>query len=251
MLQQLTKEASVLLGAIRGSESSTDKTGYNMRYSPKGGAVFTDFSKHPRIYEVVPWRNDGKKSDASGAYQFLSSTFNPLAERYNIPDFSPASQDKAAWILAQDVYRKTTGRDLQQALERGEYMETAKVLSGTWTSLPSGSEQNKATNSFMTRVNKLLKGESSVSMATPVSGETSKEIDCGLSVYCYGAKLRNAAENTLNRALGREEKPFTENSEYGQLVESELGFFESTGIRIAIGVTGALLLTIGLVKLKV
>lgn len=146
MFDTITPEAHALLYTIRNSESSLGDNAYTMRYSPRGGATFSDFSKHPRVYENVPWRKDGKKSDAAGAYQFLSSTWNPLAKKYGLDDFSPKNQDKAAWLLAQERYKANTGRDLQESLEAGQIEKVFSALSPTWTSLPSGKEKNKKTS---------------------------------------------------------------------------------------------------------
>lgn len=148
MIKELTTEARALLSAIRNSESSTSEGGYNMRFSPRGGATFTDFSKHPRIFESVPWRKDGKKSSAAGAYQFTATQWDETSSKYSLPDFSPDSQDKAAWYLAQERYKAKTGDDLQTALQNGELQRVSQALSSTWTSLPSGSESNKKTKGF-------------------------------------------------------------------------------------------------------
>lgn len=228
MLQSLTKEANALLMAIRGSESSVGDKAYNMRYSPKGGQTFGDFSKHPAIKESVPWRTDGKKSDAAGAYQFLSSTFKPLAEKFGINDFTPQSQDKAAWLLAQIDYKKKTGNDLQTDLEAGKLKQVSSALSGTWTSLPSGAESNKQTNKFYDRYFSVLSGSSALNTVMGVinpSGALSKVVD-----------------------TFRVDKPLSD----AIAEKQDLTKLDNDGLfsRIAVGVTGLLLLTIGLIKLK-
>ena len=55
-----------------------------------GGAKFSDMSKHPEMY------NAELGSDAAGRYQFISTTFKPIAQRLGLNDFSPKSQDLAA-----------------------------------------------------------------------------------------------------------------------------------------------------------
>jgi muramidase (phage lysozyme) len=62
---------------------------YNISYT---GAKFESFDNHPRQL----YCSRGICSDAAGRYQFLSTTWQPLANALNLPDFSPASQDKAA-----------------------------------------------------------------------------------------------------------------------------------------------------------
>ena len=53
-----------------------------------------NYSAHPRV--MMAFRNLSIKSDAAGRYQFLSTTWDDLAQRLQLPDFSPASQDRAA-----------------------------------------------------------------------------------------------------------------------------------------------------------
>lgn len=236
MLQAITKEGNALLMAIRGSESSTDVSGYNMRYSPKGGATFADFSKHPAIYENVPWRTDGKKSDAAGAYEFLSSTWKPLAAKFGLPDFSPASQDKGAWLLAQRDYAAKTGGDLQTALEQGNLSGVTNALSSTWTSLPSGSEKNKATSGFFDKYFSFLKSPA-VEKANTVNCR-----DSGL-MWSFGRKTCEWMNENVygNEVLdkGQEDKTLLE------AASEDLSFQ-----RIVVGITGLLLLTVGFIKLK-
>jgi hypothetical protein len=53
-----------------------------------------------------------------------------------------------AWLLAQDRYRRLTGRDLQADLQNPSmHQRVLSVLSGEWTSLPGGIEPNSMTRS--------------------------------------------------------------------------------------------------------
>lgn len=122
--------------------SSTESPGYNVLY---GGGTFDDYSRHPNV--AVPIKsgpNRGKTSSAAGKYQFLGSTWEDVAKRHNLPDFSPASQDLGAWHYAGEVYNQATGGDLMEALASGDpgrINAAAKILSNAWTSLPGGIEQ--------------------------------------------------------------------------------------------------------------
>ena len=62
-----------------------------------GGAKFSDMSKHPEMY------NAELGSDAAGRYQFISTTFKPIAQRLGLNDFSPKSQDLAAVQYLKDL----------------------------------------------------------------------------------------------------------------------------------------------------
>lgn len=230
MLQSVTNQGNALLNAIRGSESSLGDNAYNMRYSPKGGATFNDFSKHPRIYESVPWRTDGKKSDGAGAYQFLSSTFNPLAKKYNIKDFTPQSQDKAAWLLAQSDYKRKTGDDLQTDLEAGKLKKVANALSGTWTSLPSGAETNKQTGKFFDRYNSAL------------SGDFSKNQSVGSSKI---SSIPTSIDTIFDSPNSTDITP-VEDETFLESITPNLPNFEDIGLRIGFAVLGVVVLGFGL-----
>jgi muramidase (phage lysozyme) len=136
--RDLSPEARGLLDTIAGTESP----GYNVRY---GGARFNSYADHPRIGRVIDrGPNAGRTSNAAGRYQFLSSTWDRIAKKYGLKDFSPANQDKAAWYLAQEDYAaRTHGRNLEADLKTKDPAVVAGVgraLHGTWTSLPGGIE---------------------------------------------------------------------------------------------------------------
>jgi len=133
-------EARALLDTIAGSESP----GYDVIF---GGSKFKDFSKHPEKDVKIPWR-PGLTSNAAGRYQFLSTTYNPIAKKLGLKDFTPDSQDRAAWDLASTTYGDE--QKLRQAL-RKDPVGVASRLSGQWTSLPGGIERNAATDSFEKR----------------------------------------------------------------------------------------------------
>lgn len=139
----LTPYQRALLDTIAGPESAGR---YNVMY---GGKRFSDYSDHPRV--AVPIKsgpNVGKTSSAAGKYQFLGSTWDQYKKKLGLPDFSPQSQDQAAWALAKDSY----GGNLDAVLQSGDPKAIAQVgtkLRNIWTSLPGGIEQGTNTSRFV------------------------------------------------------------------------------------------------------
>lgn len=147
---EVPQAGRALLDTIAGSESP----GYNVMY---GGGKFEDFTDHPRkAVPITSGPNVGKTSSAAGRYQFLGSTWDEVKKEAGLPDFSPDSQDRGAWYLANKTYKQKTGRDLETDLTNAKGNPNAiagigSALSGVWTSLPGGIEPNRATGSFRQR----------------------------------------------------------------------------------------------------
>lgn len=121
---------------------------YAQRYNQPD---FTDFSKHPATFaKIERGPNRGLSSNAAGRYQMISTTWNDQAKKLDLKDFSPASQDKAAWSLAQETYGQATkGRNLAADLANPANLpQIAKVLKSQWSSLPGGVEQGGNMGAF-------------------------------------------------------------------------------------------------------
>lgn len=58
-----------------------------------GGTLFDSYADHPRKLVFLPKYQIN--SSAAGRYQFLRGTWDDLAKRLKLPDFSPRSQDLA------------------------------------------------------------------------------------------------------------------------------------------------------------
>jgi muramidase (phage lysozyme) len=100
---------------------------YNTAYT---GAKFESNADHPRrIYTA-----DGVSSDASGRYQFLSTTWDAIKAQAKVTDFTPASQDKAAIELMKR-------RGCYSAAVRGDVKEFADRCWQEWASFKSSSGQ--------------------------------------------------------------------------------------------------------------
>ncbi|MDB6036022.1 MAG: hypothetical protein JWM16_6360 [Verrucomicrobiales bacterium] len=175
----ITPEGQALLDVIAGTES---KGAYDIIY---GGSRFDDYTAHPNQYVAIPsGPNAGKYSSAAGKYQFLKSTWDSVAKKYDLPDFSPASQDKAAWLHAQDVYRdRTHGHDLQADLSAGgtvNMKRISKALHSEWTSLPGGIEQGQGQGRFQKTYDRVLANNSGhpvPSVGVPNGGSKGKGVD--------------------------------------------------------------------------
>lgn len=111
------------LKMIRVGEGTADAGGYTRLV---GGGTFYDFSDHPRTLVHV---RAGLDSTAAGAYQFLVGTWDEVARKLGLSDFSPASQDLAAVQKLKDrgAYADVVAGRINAALSKVSY---------EWASLP-------------------------------------------------------------------------------------------------------------------
>lgn len=82
-----------LLAVIRRGEGTSGPDGYRTMF---GGGLFTGYADHPRRSITRKLGGRSITSTAAGAYQFLASTWDETARIMGLPDFTPASQDRAA-----------------------------------------------------------------------------------------------------------------------------------------------------------
>ena len=94
-----------------------------------GGGTFEGFDDHPR--KALTFKLGGRDltSTAAGAYQFLSRTWDECRDALGLPDFSPASQDKAAIFL---IRRR---KALEDVIE-GRLDDAIAKCAREWASLP-------------------------------------------------------------------------------------------------------------------
>ncbi len=124
----ITPERRALLNTIRYAEGTWkggDDIGYRVKF---GGSLARNLDRHPR--EVR--KTTGYQSDATGAYQFLSRTWDGVRARLGLTDFGPDSQDQAALRLIEDR-RGALAKFDQQGLTR----EVLARLAPEWASLPT------------------------------------------------------------------------------------------------------------------
>ncbi|MGB3691290.1 MAG: glycoside hydrolase family protein [Spirulinaceae cyanobacterium] len=134
-----------LMRTISVSEAK-DSSPYTLLY---GGEHITDLSRHPdQCITIVSGPNEGNCSTAAGRYQILTTTWQEKVSKYGqgntqIYGFQPFSQDQVvyAWLSDQQAW----GENISVLLQEGKVEEVLQILSGTWTSLGYGIENNQLT----------------------------------------------------------------------------------------------------------
>lgn len=124
-----SQNLKAFLSLIRSGESSLSPDAYRMLY---GGKLFEGFADHPRKYFSGP----AGRTSAAGAYQITATTWDDLRKNgwaSELPDFSPASQDKAAVILMKR-------RGALADVVAGRWASAIRRLTNEWTSLPGAAE---------------------------------------------------------------------------------------------------------------
>lgn len=92
-----------------------------------GGALFDDYSDHPR--KLVDLPKLGIKSTAAGRYQILARYYDYYKATLKLPDFSPASQDAIALQLIREC-------KAQGDVESGDIVSAIHKCRNRWASLP-------------------------------------------------------------------------------------------------------------------
>jgi cation efflux system protein involved in nickel and cobalt tolerance len=139
-----------LMRTISASESN-GKYPYALLY---GGKHIHNFERHPNI--CVPIEvgvNQGKCSTAAGRYQFLTSTWQEKASNYHPApqksnhgirySFEPEYQDAVVYKWLKDHHQ--WDMDILTLLKQDRVEEVLMELSGVWTSLGGGIEDNSMT----------------------------------------------------------------------------------------------------------
>ena len=133
--------ANPLLDGFNDSPSSVDYNSNVDNYleflnkaegSPKsntivGGGKFDDYSRHPGVVGVTT--KEGP-STAAGKWQITKTTYDDIAPKIGVTDFSEESQKKIALKLIQD-------KGALEDIQKGDYKTANEKLGGVWASLPS------------------------------------------------------------------------------------------------------------------
>ncbi|MEG4583482.1 glycoside hydrolase family protein [Microcoleus sp. MON1_C5] len=136
-----------LMRTISASESNVSRP-YHVVY---GGKYILDLSRHPDwCVKIVKGPNRGKCTTAAGRYQFLTTTWKEKAKRYQArranflfwEDYSFEPEDQDAVVYAWLSDRKFWKADIPEMLRQERLTEVLRMLSGTWTSLGYGIENN-------------------------------------------------------------------------------------------------------------
>ena len=107
-----------------------DQPGYNILF---GGGKFDDYSKHPDRVIRSP---GGYASAAAGAYQFMPGTYQEIAQKLGLKDFSPESQDLA--MLYKVRQRLLPAGGLAALSKEGKLTPSLQAyLAPEWASFPT------------------------------------------------------------------------------------------------------------------
>ncbi len=120
--QNISPKIRAFLTVISWAEGTDGADGYKTHF---GYEKFEDFSDHPRKVKSA----NGHHSDAAGKYQAMSFTWDRIAKKIGLKDFSPANQDR----FAIELLKECGAYDL---IERGEIEKAIIAASPTWASLP-------------------------------------------------------------------------------------------------------------------
>lgn len=139
-----------LMRTISASEANSSNP-YTILY---GGEQIQDLSQHPeRCITIVSGPNKGDCTTAAGRYQFIDTTWLEKARQYHPQpsglwmwasySFAPQFQDQVVYAWLSD--ERAWEADIPTLLEAGQLKQVFQLLSGTWTSLGYGIEDNSIT----------------------------------------------------------------------------------------------------------
>lgn len=114
------------LMTIRAGEGTAGANGYRTMF---GGGLIDSFADHPRQVICRNTANGRICSSAAGAYQFLRATWDRVAAKLGLPDFSPASQDAGALELIRE-------KGALEDVKAGRFDVAVNKCRKVWASMP-------------------------------------------------------------------------------------------------------------------
>lgn len=121
---QLPPTVRAFLDTIAYAEGTETKYNYIFTF-----ATFKSYKDHPRQR-----RCQGRLcSDAAGRYQFLSKTWDALAEDLGLKDFTPPNQDKAVMEI---IRRAGAYKEVLNSSNYQNFSNALRKLNTIWASLP-------------------------------------------------------------------------------------------------------------------
>lgn len=124
---QAARNLAAFLDMLAYAEGTAGPNGYRTLF---GGGLFEGFQDHPRkFFTFIDKLGKVHKTSAAGRYQFLSRTWDALARKLELPDFSPASQDAGAIELIRQ-------RGALRLVQAGRFAEAVAKVAPIWASLP-------------------------------------------------------------------------------------------------------------------
>lgn len=163
-----------LMRTISASESN-GKNSYALLY---GGSHVHDLSQHPnQCLPIKTGPNQDRCSTAAGRYQFLTSTWLEQAAKYHPAplkanghlhySFEPKYQDIVVYHWLKDRHQWKV--DILTLLREERIEEVLTQLSGVWTSLGGGIEDNSMTPHLPSLYRKFLAEELESTLKSPKS----------------------------------------------------------------------------------
>ncbi len=146
----VTQDGDPYLRALMRTISASEANVLRPYHVLHGGDLAAGLDAHPnRCVGIRQGPNRGNCSTAAGRYQLLYGTWTGLAQRYHPkppkqadsePSFEAIYQDTV--VLAWLSDRRVWGMDVSEQLRQGRIRPVLRRLSGTWTSLGYGIEDN-------------------------------------------------------------------------------------------------------------
>ena len=164
MGEKYSPQLTAFARAITYAEGTADGDGYFREVGNKNYG--SNQQTHPGAENVYRYMETGYNSDAYGRYQMLSTTWASWARQSNIPTIKQGSNKygEAYYSMAPEYQDKAmldylVRSGVQNELLAGNVEGAVRLVRGTWSSLPGGSQPNDKTPMFYNIYKKMLSEE--------------------------------------------------------------------------------------------